>query len=321
MTKQRIAVEQITACNSCGSPSTEVVATSRDFQFDTCSNEFSFVRCQQCGLIYLRDRPAISTLGVIYPPNYGPYKFDERLGPVINRVRNYVQRRKIEPIVEQASPNAIVVDVGCGGGGLLRIMKRLGPSGWRLIGVDISATASQQLASVGIEFRIGRFESMEWDLPNPDVIIMNQVIEHLDDPSMVVRRSFELLKPGGILLIETPSVDAWDARLFYKRYWGGWHTPRHWTLYTPATLAQLVQRHGFALITIKHILSPTFWLQSVHHWMLEKRPLSRFARFSDITHLVPLGIATMLDWVQLICTRKTSNFRLIARKPVQPATG
>jgi SAM-dependent methyltransferase len=321
MNASPIPIDLIEICNSCGSSSATAVATSRDFQFETCSNEFTFVQCRSCGLIYLRDRPAVSTLGIIYPPHYGPYKFDERLGPVINWVRNYVQSKKIAPIVAHAPPNALVVDVGCGGGGLLRIMKRLGPRDWRLVGVDISQTAIASLASAGIEGRQGRFESMGWDLPNPDIIIMNQVIEHLDDPSGVVRRCFELLKPGGVLLIETPSVDALDADLFRERYWGGWHTPRHWTLYTPATLSELARRHGFESIETKHLLSPTFWLQSVHHWMLDRPALRRFAHFVDITHFVPLVIATSLDWLQLQVTGKTSNFRLVARKPAQHVAG
>ncbi len=312
-----VPVDRIDACNNCGSKSSTVVATSRDFEYDTCENEFSHVRCSGCGLVYLRDRPTISSLEIIYPPQYNPYHFDENLSPFVNRVRNYVQAKKIAPMVALVPPDALVVDVGCGGGALLRIMKRLGPPAWRLVGVDFSDDAIDRLGVAGIEGRKGRFEQMDWDLPDPDAIVMNQVIEHLDDPAAVVKRSFELLKPGGVLLVETPSVDAWDARLFWKRYWGGWHTPRHWTLYTPATLAALVEKHGFEIIETTPLLSPNFWLQSVHHWMTEKPALKRFAHLSDITYLAPLGLATMLDAFQLFVTGKTSNFRVVGRKPLR----
>jgi len=317
MTKEQIPVDRIETCNSCGSGAAEVVSRSRDFQYDTCSNEFSFVRCKNCGLVYLRDRPAVSTLDIIYPPNYGPYNFEKRVGSFINKFRDFVQSKKIAPIIKLAPLDAVVVDVGCGGGALLRIMRRLGPRGWRLVGVDLSDAAIRKLADDAIEGRAGRFETMEWNLASPDVIVMNQVIEHLDNPSGVVRRSFELLKPGGILLVETPSVDAWDARLFWDRHWGGWHTPRHWTLYTPDTLSALAQGHGFELVEVKHILSPTFWLQSVNAWMIERPALRRFAGFFDIKNFVALTLATSLDYVQLWSTGKTSNFRLVARKPAR----
>jgi hypothetical protein len=118
-----------------------------------------------------------------------------------------------------------------------------------------------------------------------------------------------------VILIETPSVDAWDAKLFWKRYWGGWHTPRHWTLYTPETLTDLLRSHGFDIVGKKALLSPTFWLQSIHHWMLEQSSLRRFAQLSDITHIVPLAISSTLDAIQLVATGKTSNFRMVGRKP------
>ena len=310
-----VPVERIEACNNCGARDAEVTSRSRDFEYDTCSNEFTFVRCRACQLIYLRDRPVVAALGIIYPSSYQPYEFDEILSPLVTRARNLVQGRKVAPVAARAPADALVVDVGCGGGAFLRILKRLGPPGWRLIGVDFAEDAIRSLAKAGIEGRQGRFESMDWDLPPPDVVVMNQVIEHLDDPAAVVGRAFALLKPGGILMLETPSVDAWDARLFWKRHWGGWHTPRHWTLYTPATLTALLRRSGFEVVETKALLSPTFWLQSVHHWLLDRPRLRRLAPFFDITHIAPLCLTTGLDLFQLGLTGKTSNFRIVAMKP------
>jgi 2-polyprenyl-3-methyl-5-hydroxy-6-metoxy-1,4-benzoquinol methylase len=307
-----VAVE---TCNNCGSSAFSVVARSRDFEYDTCENEFCFVRCSACGLVYLRDRPDIATLGIIYPAHYIPYEFNEYLGPFLARARNYVQARKVAPLAAHAPTKSLIVDVGCGSGEFLRILKQHGPSGWRLIGVDIATPAIDNLARLGIEARQGRFETMDWNLPQPDVIVMNQVIEHLDDPAAVVRRAHALLKPGGILMIETPSVDAWDAAWFRKRYWGGWHTPRHWTLYTPKTLGDLLRSSGFAVVETKHILSPNFWLQSLHHWMSEGGSLKRkLAPYFDVSHFLPLAAATAFDMLQLILRGRTSNFRMVGRK-------
>jgi 2-polyprenyl-3-methyl-5-hydroxy-6-metoxy-1,4-benzoquinol methylase len=312
---REISVDRIDTCNNCGSASAEVISQSRDFEYDTCSNEFCFSRCGNCGLVYLRDRPSISTLSIIYPPHYVPYEFEEHLGPLLAKARNFVQARKIRPLAQYAPPQALVVDVGCGGGEFLRILKRVGPPGWRLVGVDFAEAAIANLKRSGIEGCKGRFESIEWNLPPPDVIVMNQVIEHLDDPAAVVKRAFDLLKPGGILMLETPSVDAWDARWFRKRYWGGWHTPRHWTIYTPQTLSLLLQRSGFEVVEVQHILSPNFWLQSIHHWLSEQNKfLQRLAPFFDVKHVLPLAGATAFDILQLLATGKTSNFRIIGRK-------
>jgi hypothetical protein len=144
---------------------------------------------------------------------------------------------------------------------------------------------------------------------------MNQLIEHLDDPSAAVIKAYDILKPGGVLFIETPSTDAWDYRLFRRRYWGGWHTPRHWHLFRVETLSDLVRRSGFKVVETKHILSPNFWLQSIHHFLGERVGTSRLARLFDVSVLPSLVFATAIDVVQVATTGKTSNFRLVAQKP------
>lgn len=312
-----IATTKITSCNTCGSSKYNIIAGSPDFEYRTCSNEFTFGECADCGTVYLVDRPDASGLGTIYPDSYIPYSFNEHLGPIIAFARNVVQKKKVGPVRQYAPEKALVVDVGCGGGEFLRILRDSGDSSWRLVGVDISERAMDVLKQLNIEGVLGRFEEMEWPLPAPDVIVMNQVIEHLEDPKAVVARSFDLLRPGGVLMMETPSVDAWDAKLFRKRHWGGWHTPRHWVLYTPETLKRLADEAGFETVEVTHLLSPNFWLQSLHHKLSEGGALSRrLAKLFDVSNPVALPIATLIDVVQIRLTGKTSNFRLVARKPL-----
>ena len=59
---------------------------------------------------------------------------------------------------------------------------------------------------------------------------MNQLIEHVDSPDLVIKKAHDMLEKDGILFIETPNINSWDFLLFKKRYWG-WHTPRHWYLF------------------------------------------------------------------------------------------
>ena len=67
------------ACSTCGSREADEVGRSRDYEFESCDNEFVFVCCRACGLTYLRNRPALDTLGIIYPPSY--YRYAAFLGP------------------------------------------------------------------------------------------------------------------------------------------------------------------------------------------------------------------------------------------------
>jgi SAM-dependent methyltransferase len=310
-----VATETVETCITCGGTTSSVVAHSIDFEYRTCDNEFEFRACDKCGHIFLRNRPLPVELNVIYPPNYIPHHFDEHLGPLITRLRNFVQARKIKPLTKYLSDSAVVIDVGPGNGEFLHLLRQHGRSDWELWGVDFSDAVIRQLRTRGFKGVCARFETVEWDASPVDAIVMNQLIEHLDDPSAAVIKAYDILKPGGVLFIETPSTDAWDYRLFRRRYWGGWHTPRHWHLFRVETLSDLVRRSGFEVVETKHILSPNFWLQSIHHFLGERVGTSRLARLFDVSVLPSLLAATAVDAIQVATTGRTSNFRLVAQKP------
>ena len=305
----------VTECNNCGSTQQTEVGRGVDFEYHTCQNEFTFVQCELCGLVYLRDRPQSFTLEQIYPTNYIPHRFHEHLGGFISKLRSFVQRRKIATVNTYLGKNAIVVDVGSGNGELLGLLQKYGDSTWKLYGVDFAHEAIEAVKSLGLNAIQSRFEVLEWRGPSPNGIIMNQVIEHLEDPAGSVNHAFKILAPGGFLIIETPSIDSWDYSLFHKRYWGGWHIPRHWVLYNEKTLSNLLKQNGFEILEVSYLLSPNFWLQSAHHMILEKWRLPRVASFFDVSCLPFLILASALDIFQKSVHSRTSNFRIVAQKP------
>lgn len=292
-----------------------------DFEYETSNDEYMYVRCKGCGLVYLKNRPDVSELGVIYPDEYIPHRFNEYLGSFVSRLRNFVQKKKVDLIRRLAGDQAAIMDVGFGSGELLKLLNQFGPKGWRLYGADMSAEAVAHAELVGITAQQARFEDLSWQYEPPDILIMNQVIEHLENPDVAIAKAFEILKPGGFFVIETPSVDAWDARLFRERYWGGYHIPRHWYLFDEKSLGSMIDRHGFEIVDVEYILSPNFWLQSVHHCIKEKCHAPRLAKLFDVSFFPALFLASGLDVLQKLVTGKTSNFRMVVYKPVEKSDG
>lgn len=306
---------EVMRCNNCGSERSSFVGSGVDFEYGSCSNEFHFVRCDDCGLIYLRNRPAIEELGMIYGSDYIPHFFDEYLGGFIANLRRRVQRMKVSPLRKLLPDRAVIIDVGPGNGEFLSLLREHGPDGWDLCGVDFSGDAVDALRQRGFNAVQSRFETLEWSGPPIDAIVMNQVIEHLEDPAAAVEKAHEILAPEGVLFLETPSVDSWDFKLFKRRHWGGWHIPRHWHLYDQQTLSRLVRDRGFHVEAVDHLLSPNFWLQSIHHYVEERLGWKRVADWFDVSFLPPLAAASSIDVLQKLVRQRTSNFRLIARKP------
>jgi len=301
-------------CNNCGQTAGQIVAQGPDFEYRTAAEEFTMVRCSGCGLVYLNPRPAPEELPTIYPERYIPYHFDDHLTPFMRRARTFLQREKAKAIQRLAPPAAVVWDVGCGGGFLLECLQKYGSPAWRLLGIDISESALEKVRARGIETRCGRFETLDLAPGSCDVIILNQVIEHLDDPARIVTKAHQTLKPGGVLFIETPSLDGWDAKLFFSRHWGGWHFPRHWTLYTRSSLCRFLESRGFLVERVQWLLSPNFWAQSVHHRWVDRGLPEKYARFMDCRNPLVMGLFSVVDLVQMLCGQ-TSNMRVIARKP------
>lgn len=312
-----IPTDTIDQCNNCLGRTQIEIASGRDFEYATCANVFHFVECGQCGLVYLRNRPAISTLDIIYPREYIPHFFDKYLGGFIAGLRRRIQKAKVRPLSRLLPDNGYVIDVGPGNGEFLSLLREHGAAQWRLCGVDFSEAAIESIRSIGIQGIVSRFETLSWNAQPPMAIVMNQVIEHLADPQRAVRKAFELLAPGGILFIETPSIDGWDYKIFRRRYWGGWHTPRHWVLYNQETLGTLLRTIGFEIVETSYLLSPNFWLQSIHHFLVDRHP--RLARLFDVKIFPSLLVASAVDLIQKGVRNRTSNVRMIGRKPFSSA--
>lgn len=300
-------------CNICGSPDYTVIARGPDFEYFTVEDEFKMVQCDSCGLVYLNPRPDTSELDTIYPPHYIPYRFDEHLSAFVNKLRMFVQSSKARSLKKYVSHNSTIWDVGCGGGFFLECLRAHGKDSWQLAGVDISESATQSISAKGFKAIKGRFEELATEPESVDAIVLNQVIEHLDNPSAVIKKAYSVLKPQGCIFIETPSLEGWDARLFASRYWGGWHFPRHWTLFTKETLARLLSQHGFEVIKRNFLLSPNFWAQSIHHWLIDKGTSERIAGWIDCKNPLILALFSSVDVVQKIFGH-TSNMRIIAKK-------
>ncbi|MEO6683110.1 MAG: methyltransferase domain-containing protein, partial [Ginsengibacter sp.] len=71
--------------------------------------------------------------------------------------------------------------------------------------------------------------------------------EHVESPDKVLLGINRLLKPGGILLIVTDNTDSLDFGYFKKRYWGGYHFPRHWNLFNKKSIAKLAVKTNFEI--------------------------------------------------------------------------
>ena len=307
----------VPTCCVCGASGSDEIASGRDFEYSTSAEIFHAKQCQECANVYLDPRPDVSEFERIYPPEYHSLAFTPDNFSLVHTVRSRLEARRLLRYCEGVGDEARILDVGCGDGFHLNLLRRYGKPGWTLEGVDIDARAVELAQKVGITIHKGTIEDL--DLPPQwyDVVYTLQTVEHVAHPDEVLAAIHRVLKPGGRLVIVTDNTRSVDFGLFRKGYWGGYHFPRHWNLFNPDALGRLARKTGLEVEAIETIVSPVNWVYSIHNGLVDMQaPQWLVDRFS-LKSPVSLGVFTLLD-MALQRTGRGALLNAYLRKPRSP---
>jgi len=230
-------------CPLCTSPET----TPRPGYQHIAPGDWSLNLCSDCGTSFLHPVPDKNTLRNAYDKAYygsGDGKF---VGPVENIVRffRYARARSIQKLV----PAGRILDVGCGRGLMLTFLKR-----W---GYQVDAVELDTVAASRAEKNLGRkvFHSLEelaCSSPSPyQGICFWHSLEHMPEPGRVLRQTYDLLAPGGILVIAAPNMESIQSRLSGTN-WLHLDLPRHVVQFDMTRLASFLQKHGYDILRHDH---------------------------------------------------------------------
>jgi len=213
-----------------------------------------------------------------------------------------------------------ILDIGCGNGRCLALMRDFGPAAGELVGIDFDAEAARQCAAQGFETHVGRIEDLDPGGEPLDAVIMLQLIEHVDDPALICRRVFGLLREGGCFIVETPNTAGLDYRWFRRKWWGHYHFPRHWNLFSTDSLRRLLEASGFEVTHTESLISTSSWTISLHNYFLERGYPDWFAGFFHFKNPLLLGVFVIVDSLRARLGYETSNQRVVARKLASEVT-
>jgi 2-polyprenyl-6-hydroxyphenyl methylase / 3-demethylubiquinone-9 3-methyltransferase len=107
-------------------------------------------------------------------------------------------RAALIPAAER--PDAVLVDAGCGGGLLAPHVRRLG---YRHIGVDVRRSGLEQSAARGITAVTGDVTALPLGTAGADVVVAGEILEHVTDLPGTVAELSRVLRPGGLLVLDT----------------------------------------------------------------------------------------------------------------------
>jgi len=224
----------------------------------------AILRCASCAAVFLPPERQEADPESLYAEGY----FTEREGYFFHdgvvdgsghesaHVADF--RAGLDLIESHGGPQGSLLDVGCATGSFLSLAKA---KGWRCSGVEVSAFAAAQARErTGCEVFCGKLEDAPFADGSFDVITMWDLLEHLPDPLQGLEKARRLLKPNGLLLVNTPNENSLlrrVARLLYRGSGGSITAPvnrlyhrYHLYYFAASTLDLLFRRAGYEVVAM-----------------------------------------------------------------------
>ena len=273
-------LESVAACPVCASQHRRVLYTGlRDRIFFCAPGEWTLHECTGCGSAYLDPRPTPETIHLAYQTYYThqetkrlPMQKLHGLSRVQRLMANGYRNWRFGTAFEPASVLGVLVafllpgkramldrefrhlppaphggrllDVGFGDGGFLENARA---AGWDVVGVDPDPAVVANARQRGLNVYQGSLETLDGQDGRFDVITMSHVIEHVHDPRATLQQAYRLLKPGGMLWLETPNIASLGNARF-GRHWRGLEPPRHLVIFNWKSLAAMLDMVGFEAV-------------------------------------------------------------------------
>ena len=182
-------------CPACGDPRTALVFDSTDLLYRTTDERFQVARCEACGLLRLTPPVTPTRLFEFYPTKY--WFVSDAISSFEDAYRRLVLRDHIRFVLaayRHTGKQGYLLDVGCGGGLLLSMIR---PLGIPVLGMDFSTqAASIAWHSHSVPVVCGTLDHAPLPPNSCAVVTMFHVVEHLIDPVPHLKGRAPLIASG-----------------------------------------------------------------------------------------------------------------------------
>lgn len=213
------------------------------------------VRCRQCGLVYVGERREDFTFSRFDPERSRRLAervralelVDEEVEAREAPVRERVMAERLQ-WVQRFIASGRLLELGCAEGTFLKLAARAGFHAHGIEPDPVTSALARQCPDI-VVFP-GTLADAQYPAASFDVIVLFHVLEHLDSPRRTLHELHRLLRPGGILVIETPNI----ASLWFYLLGRRWRQfiPDHYYFFSPATLTRLLEESGFRPLALTH---------------------------------------------------------------------
>jgi len=229
-------VQSYIACDLCG-------AENPRFVLESGGLDGPLVECVKCGFHYVGTRKSKLT--------FGKDRAEETTEKIraANKQFRYLRLEEEHrlallnarwrlKLIRKLRPSGKLLEIGCARGDFLQVARE----SFDAYGVEPNPELAESASEIAPVHR-DIIERTPWT--GFDVAASFHVIEHVDSPRSFIAAAAERLKPGGLLVIETPNIDALPYKILKARW--RQFIPEHYFFFDPQTMARLLSDHGLKL--------------------------------------------------------------------------
>ena len=249
-----------TMCIACGASNEPYIDEIWDDRYGA-PGKFSILKCVSCGQMVTSPLLAEEDLPALYSRYYPRREVDltalrKEADAVL--LEGAESKRYREGTDNQGhylvKPGQRVLDIGCGSCVSLLEVRNLGGESW---GIETDPNVRAIADHFGLTVHIGSIHDNPFPSVDFDLIVLNQVIEHVPDPVALLELVRGRLRPGGKVVLAFPNADSLNKRVS-GRQWINWHVPYHLHHYNKKSFALIAKRAGYDVVGVRSI-TPNLW--------------------------------------------------------------
>ena len=208
-----------------------------------------FLRCRECGLIWVDPLPTRAELDAYYARSYaeGAYSFFAEA----DEIRRAISEDRLARLREVDSDGRWL-DVGASSGDFVAAASACGIEAE---GLELSSEAVEHARERGLVMHCSPVEDFAPEHRYATITAFD-VIEHMRNPRHFVQQLASWLEPGGRLVMTLPDVSSLYPRWLMRRHWFYYWPDEHLFYFDPRTIRRLLEEEGLQVQAVGRATKP-----------------------------------------------------------------
>lgn len=228
-------------CPACG---------SRNHKHRFIKYELNYVDCQECQSMFITPRPTPQVLDYYYSNSENYAYWNEFIFPASEdaRRKNIFQpraERLAEAVKKFGVSRNMLLEVGSGFGTFAKCVQELNLFD-RIVAIEPTPDLAQTCRDKGLEVLESPFEHLDFSAYQASVVAAFEVIEHLFSPKEFFDTAYNVLEPGGLVVVSCPNGKGFDVEMLQEL--ASAVDVEHLNYFNPKSLSRLAESCGFTVL-------------------------------------------------------------------------